>query len=74
MDGNQSLAAESDFHSDPPQGGGSGVTVGRRIFDHGSEPLEQQSENGLALALGPAQPLRFVMEDGAGSAAFEAAL
>jgi hypothetical protein len=34
---------------------------------------EQQPKNGLALASGPAQPLRFVMEDGAGDAAFEAA-
>jgi hypothetical protein len=35
--------------------------------------LEQQPENGLALALVPAQTLGVVMEDGAGSVVFEAA-
>jgi hypothetical protein len=26
-----------------------------QVFDHGSEPVTQQPENGLALVLGPAQ-------------------
>jgi hypothetical protein len=42
------------------------VTTVRRFFDHGSERLAQQSENSLALRLGPAELLRFVIEDGAG--------
>ena len=41
----------------------------RHVSDHRSEPLEQQPKNSLALALGPAQPLGVVMEDGAGGAA-----
>jgi hypothetical protein len=45
----------------------------RRVSDHYSEPEEQQPENGLALALGPAQVLCLVMVDGTGGAAIEAA-
>jgi hypothetical protein len=45
----------------------------RRFSDHRSEPLEQQPKNGLALALGPAQPPRLIMEDRAGGAAFQTA-
>jgi hypothetical protein len=57
-DGNQILAAEPGFHSDPPQRGGSVLRAIRRLPDHRSELAEQQPENGLALAFGPAQPLR----------------
>jgi hypothetical protein len=56
-DGNQSLAAEPGFHSDPPRGGGFEVSAIRRFPDYRSELAEQQSENGLAPAFGPAQPL-----------------
>jgi len=49
------------------------MTTVRRFSNHASEPLAQQPENGLTLVLDPAQPLRFVMEDGAGGAAFEIA-
>jgi hypothetical protein len=45
----------------------------RHVFDHRSEPLEQQPKNGVALAQGPAQVLGVVVEDGAGGAALEAA-
>ena len=45
----------------------------RRFSDHLPKLSEQQPKNGLALALGPAQPLGVVMEDGAGGAALEAA-
>lgn len=72
-DSNQSLAAKPGFHSHPPQRGGSGMRAIRRFSDHRPEPGEQQPENDLALASGPAQTLRLVMEDGAGGAAFEAA-
>ena len=54
-------------------GGGSAVIGIRRLSGHYSEPVEQQPENGLALAQGPTQALRFVMEDGTGAAALEAA-
>jgi len=57
-DSNQALAAEPGFHSDPPRGGGFAVMAIRRVSDHRPELLEQQPENGLALALGPAQPVR----------------
>jgi len=53
-DSNQSLAAELGFHRDPPRSGGFGVMAIRRVSDHRSELLEQQPENGLALAFGPA--------------------
>jgi len=72
-DGDQSLAAEPGFHGDPPQRGGSGLTAVRRFSDHLPKLGEQQPKNGLALALGPAQSLGVVIEDGAGGAAFEAA-
>jgi hypothetical protein len=49
------------------------VTAVRHVSDHRSELLEQQSENGLALAFGPVQMLGAVMEDGASGAAFETA-
>ena len=73
MDGNQILAAEPGFHSDPPRRGGFEVSAIRRFPDYRSELAEQQSENGLALAFGPAQMLVSVIPDGAGGAAFEAA-
>ena len=41
--------------------------------DHRSELLEKQPKKFFALAFVPAQPLDVVMEDGAGSATFEAA-
>jgi len=72
-DGDQSLAAEPGFHSDPPCRGGFEVTAMRRVSDHRSELAEQQPENGLALAFGPAQSLGVVIKDGAGGAAFETA-
>jgi hypothetical protein len=68
-DGDQVLAAEPGFHSDPPRGGGFEVSAVRRISDHRSELGEQQPENGMALAFGPAQALGVVMKDGAGGAA-----
>jgi hypothetical protein len=71
-DGNQILAAEPGFHSDPPRGGGFEVSAIRCFPDHRSELAAQQPENGLALAFGPAQSLGVVMEDGAGGAAIEA--
>ncbi len=49
------------------------MTTVRRVSDHHSELLEQQSKNVLALAFGPAQMLGAVMEDGASGAAFETA-
>ncbi len=64
-DGDQSLAAEPGFHGDPPQSGGSGLTTVRRLSGHYSEAAEQQLENGLALASGPAQALGGVVKDGA---------
>ena len=72
-DSNQSLAAEPGFHSDPPRRGGSEASAIRRLSDHRSEPVEQQPENGLALAQGPAQALGVFVEDGAGGASLEAA-
>ena len=42
----------------------------RRVCEHLPKPLEQQPENGLALALGPAPRLSVVMEDSAGGAAW----
>jgi len=45
----------------------------RRFSEHGSEPMEQQPENGLALASGPGELLGGVVEDGPGGAALEAA-
>ena len=72
-DGNQALAAEPGFHSDAPRGGGFEVTAIRRLSDHRPELLEQQPENGLALAQGPAQVLGAVVVDGTGGAAFETA-
>jgi len=41
-DGNQSLAAEPSFHSDPPRCGGFEVMTIRYFPDHGFEPDEQQ--------------------------------
>ena len=41
------------------------MTAIRRISNYRPELLEQQPENGFALASGPAQTLRLVMEDGA---------
>jgi len=66
-DSNQSLAAEPGFHGDPPHCGGSRVTSIRRFSEHRSELLEQQPENGLALAFGPVLVLAGVMEDVAAS-------
>jgi len=57
-DGNQSLAAEPGFHSNPPRRGGFEVSAIRRFPDYRSELAEQQSENRLAPALGPAQAVR----------------
>lgn len=71
--GDQALAAEPEFHGDPPRGGGKVVISIRHASGYLPKVLEQQPENGLALALGPAETLRRVMEDGAGGAAFEAA-
>jgi len=45
----------------------------RRLSGHYSEVVEQQPENGLALAAGPAQALGGVVKDGTGAAAVEAA-
>lgn len=73
MNVDQVLAAEPGFHRDPPQGGGSGMISVHLFSDHCSELVEQQPENGLALAFGPAEPLGVVVKDGAGGAAFEAA-
>ncbi len=70
--GDQALAAEPGFHDDAPQSGGSGMMSIHRLLDHRSELLEQQSKNGLALAVIPAAVLGGVMEDGAGGAALEA--
>jgi hypothetical protein len=49
-DGDQALAAEPSFHGNPPQGGGSVVITERRLSGNYSELVEQQPENGLALA------------------------
>jgi len=54
-DDDPALAAEPEFHRDAPQGGGTEGRSIRRLSEHGSEPLAQQPENGLALASGPAQ-------------------
>jgi hypothetical protein len=43
------------------------------FFDYVSERLAQQPECGLVVGFDPAHPLRFVMDDGAGGTAFEAA-
>ena len=72
-DGDQALAAEPGFDGDPPQRGGWAVIAERRLSGHYSEPVEQQPENGLALASGPAPALGVVVEDGAGGAAIETA-
>ena len=45
----------------------------RHASDHPPKLLEQQPENGLALAQGPAQALGVFVEDGAGGASLEAA-
>jgi len=71
--GDQALAAEPGFHGDPPQGGGRAVIVFRHASDYLPKLVEQQPENGLALAFGPTQALGVVMEDGASGAAVEAA-
>ena len=47
------------------------MTSIRRFSEHRSELLEQQPENGLALAFGPVLVLAGVMEDVAGSATFK---
>jgi hypothetical protein len=62
MDGNQTLAAEPGFHSDPPRRGGFEVSAIHRISDYRPKPLEQQPENGMAPAFGPAQSLGVVMK------------
>ena len=49
------------------------MTAIRRFPDYRSELGEQQPENGLALAFGPAQSLGVVIKDGASGAAFETA-
>ena len=49
------------------------MTAVGRVSDHRSELLEQQPENGLALAFGPVQVMGVVVKGGAGGAAFEAA-
>jgi hypothetical protein len=49
-DGDQALTAEPGFHGDPPQGGGGVVTAIRHLSGSYSELVEQQPENGLALA------------------------
>jgi hypothetical protein len=61
-DDDQALAAEPSFHSNPPKRGRSGVTAIRRFSNHRPELPEQQPENGLALAFGPAQTLCVVAE------------
>ena len=61
----QALAAEPGFHGDPPPGGETGLRSIRRFSEHRSKPLEQQPENGLALAPIPAQALDVVMKNGA---------
>ena len=53
-DDTQVLAAVPSFDSDPPSGGGCEVRVVRRFSEHRSEPCEQQPENGLLPASGPA--------------------
>ncbi|MCL4789755.1 MAG: hypothetical protein KJ070_23755, partial [Verrucomicrobia bacterium] len=50
--GDQALAAEPGFHGHPPRSGGWEVTALRRLFGHYSELVEQQPENGVALAPG----------------------
>ncbi len=65
------LAAEPGFHGHSPQRSDSTVINLRHASDHPPKLFEQQSENDLALAQGPTQPLCVVMEDGAGGAAFE---
>ena len=69
MDGNQTLAAEPGVHRDPPRGGGFELTAVRRFPDYRSELCEQQSENGLALAMGPVPMLGVFISVGAGGAA-----
>jgi len=54
-DGNQSLAAKSGFHGDPPQGGGFGMRAVRRFSDHLPKPGKQQPKIDLALT-----PFHFV--------------
>jgi hypothetical protein len=46
----QPLAAEPGFHSYAPQSGGTIVMFLRHTSDYLPEVVEQQSENGLALA------------------------
>ena len=65
LNGDQALAAEPGFHGDAPQGGGSAVIAVRQLSGHYSELVEQQPENGLALAPGPTAALGVVVEDGA---------
>jgi hypothetical protein len=69
----QSLAAEPGFHGESPEGGGAEVNPVRHTSDSLPEVLEQQSENGLALAPGPTQALSGVVKDPAGRAALETA-
>ena len=73
MNVDQVLAAEPRFHGDPPQSGGAGMIFVHGISDDCSELVEQQPENGMALAYGPAKTLGVVVEDGAGGATIEAA-
>jgi len=60
-DGNQTLAAEPGFVSNPPRIGGFELSAIRRFPDYRSELAERQPENGLALAFGAAQVLGIVM-------------
>jgi len=54
------MAAGSGVHRDPPRGGGWKVTTIRGFADYRCELGEQQSENGLVLAMGPAAMLGVV--------------
>lgn len=41
----QSPAAKPGFHSDPPNGGGTGLEPNRRFFNHGCGALDEQPKN-----------------------------
>jgi hypothetical protein len=47
-DGDQFLAAEPSFHSDPLHRGWVGICVVRSFSNHNFIPLKQQPENGFA--------------------------
>lgn len=61
------LAAEPGLHDHSPHGDWTGMIAVHGFFDYRFEPGEQQSKNGLSLALG------VVIEEGAGDAIVEAA-